>query len=360
MKNVPAVATAAVALALAGVFAVLGVKMKNQLSSELTEAENTESSVSYNQLTSYDFGEDYPAESFTSYTDPLALSSDVILPSPSLPSSVTAENSSSQSSEADTSPTSDAAKSETSSVVERITSVTASVNAAFKEAFSMPKVPKYIPRESNINFDEAMLASYMYEPDGNYYYTNDKKAWQTRFGYNEVYDRLAVITAMYYDTVRTTFSFEGKDWLVQIWKGQYGYYFVGEEIGVYTKERSSSSQYMSAEKSDWLKMEMCFVWDEDHNGNYKPRFSRPYDDYWWCTGFVVGLESSTAIRTREQFRMVAHITFKNTEMATLFANAFEANGFKRVSKLDNNVKDTFVQIGPDVAFVWQSINQHVI
>lgn len=47
-------------------------------------------------------------------------------------------------------------------------------------------------------------------------------------------------------------------------------------------------------------------------------------------------------------------------MANAFCKAFEANGFKRVAKLNNNVKDTFVQVGPDVAFVWQSINQHVI
>ena len=234
------------------------------------------------------------------------------------------------------------------------------MNTAFKEAFSMPRVPKYVATESKVDFDKASLASYKYYPDGDYYYTDDKNAWQKGFGYNQVYDSLAIASWMYYDTVRTTFDFEGKNWLIQIWKGQYGYYFVGEEIGVYTKEKSSGNQYVCADKTDWLKMEMCFVWDEDHDGNYKPRFIRPYNDYWWCTGFVIGMESAASMRSREQFRMIAHITFKSTEMAELFANAFESNGFKRVAKLDNNVKDTFVQIGPDVAFVWQSINQHKI
>ena len=253
---------------------------------------------------------------------------------------------------------------EEKTLTERITSAAATiattvVNTAFNDAFSMPRVPKYIPSESKIDFNTASLASYKYDPNGNYYYTNDKDAWQKGFGYNQIYDKLAIVSAMYYDTVRTTFNYEGKEWLIQIWKGQYGYSFVGEEIGVYTKTGNTNT-YACADKSDWLKMEMCFVWDENKDGNYQPRFARPYTDYWWCTGFVVGYESKEAMKSREQFRMVAHITFKSEEMARLFANAFEANGFRRVAKLDNSVKDTFVQIGPDVGFVWQSINQHVI
>ena len=74
----------------------------------------------------------------------------------------------------------------------------------------------------------------------------------------------------------------------------------------------------------------------------------------------MGFEADESLVTREQFRLISHITFKDTEMANAFCKAFEANGFKRVAKLNNNVKDTFVQVGPDVAFVWQSINQQVI
>ena len=225
----------------------------------------------------------------------------------------------------------------------------------------MPKAPKYIPPDSKIDFDKAKIASYKYDPEGNYYYTDDKACWQSNFGFNEAYDRLAVVGVIYYDTVRTKFTYGGKEWLIQIWKGQYGYYFVGGEVGVYTRPiGKTGTGYSCAAKEDWLKMEMTFLWDETKTGNYEPELTRPYTEYWWCTGFVVGFEADESLVTREQFRLISHITFKDTEMANAFCKAFEANGFKRVAKLNNNVKDTFVQVGPDVAFVWQSINQHVI
>ncbi len=256
----------------------------------------------------------------------------------------------------------------TAAVTDRVTTavntaaeLTTFVNAKFSEVFTMPKAPKYIPPDSKIDFDKAKIASYKYDPEGNYYYTDDKACWQSNFGFNEAYDRLAVVGVIYYDTVRTKFTYGGKEWLIQIWKGQYGYYFVGGEVGVYTRPiGKKGTGYSCAAKEDWLKMEMTFLWDETKTGNYEPELTRPYTEYWWCTGFVVGFEADESLVTREQFRLISHITFKDTEMANAFCKAFEANGFKRVAKLNNNVKDTFVQVGPDVAFVWQSINQHVI
>lgn len=245
--------------------------------------------------------------------------------------------------------------------VQAVTELTTLVNTKFSEVFTMPHAPKYIPPNSKIDFDKAKIASYKYDPEGNYYYTDDKECWQSNFGFNEAYDRLAVVGVIYYDTVRTKFTYGGKEWLIQIWKGQYGYYFVGGEVGVYTRPiGKKGTAYSCASQEDWLKMEMTFLWDETKTGNYEPELTRPYTDYWWCTGFVVGFEADESLITREQFRLISHITFKDTEMANAFCKAFEANGFKRVAKLNNNVKDTFVQVGPDVAFVWQSINQSSI
>ncbi len=245
--------------------------------------------------------------------------------------------------------------------VQAVTELTTLVNAKFSEVFTMPHAPKYIPPDSKIDFDKAKIASYKYDPEGNYYYTDDKACWQSNFGFNEAYDRLAVVGVIYYDTVRTKFTYGGKEWLIQIWKGQYGYYFVGGEVGVYTRPiGKKGTGYSCAAKEDWLKMEMTFLWDETKTGNYEPELTRPYTEYWWCTGFVVGFEADESLVTREQFRLISHITFKDTEMANAFCKAFETNGFKRVAKLNNNVKDTFVQVGPDVAFVWQRINQHII
>ena len=166
---------------------------------------------------------------------------------------------------------------------------------------------------------------------------------------------MAPVTMMYYDTVRTKFVYGGKEWLIQMWKGQYGYAFVGGEVGVYTRKVGAGGTHFNcAKQEDWLKMEMCFMWDENGTGEYRPIFNRDYTEYWWCTGFVVGFDGAT---NRHQFRLVTHITFKDEEMATAFCEAFEANGFKRVSSLNSSNLDSFVQVGADVGIVWQNINQ---
>lgn len=246
----------------------------------------------------------------------------------------------------------------TTDIAEKTTAPATTVSHGdFNKVFSLPKAPIYIPPDTDLDFSKINLASYKYDPDGNFYYTDDKECWQKNFGFNEVYDTFAPLTMMYYDTARTTFEYGGKEWLIQIWKGQYGMAFVGGEVGVYTRNIGSvGSHFVCADKEDWLNMEMAFMWDEYETGEYRAVFNRDYDKYWWATGFVVGFPNGSLRQTLKEFRLVTHITFKDAEMANAFCEAFEENGFRRVSKLNNNEPDTFVQVGSDVAFVWQNIN----
>ncbi len=223
----------------------------------------------------------------------------------------------------------------------------------FNKVFKMPVAPQYIEPDVNVDFDTAKVLSYKYDPDGGYFYTDDKNCWQQNFGFNEGYDSMAPLGMMNYDTVRVKFVYDNQEWLVQMWKGQYGYAFVGGEVGLYNRKLGSSgTHYNCAKQDDWLNMEMAFVWDRNHDGNYQTIFTRDYEEYWWCTGFVPGLETGAP---RDQFRLVTHITFESEEMANAFCEEFEKQGFRRVSKLNNGEIDTFVQVGADVAFVWQDI-----
>lgn len=329
----------AVAAAIVAVTAILGVKM----ASGGPDAKPVEGN-SYVQP-SEESTQFYPFQSETRFEVPT--SDEFEVPLMTAAESETTAVPSTEAGTAQSQPLTDA--------TEKVTQLTTLINKAFSDSFTMPKAPKYIPPDTDINFDTASIASYKYDPDGNYYYTDDKNAWQSNFGFNKGYDSMAPITMMYYDTVRTEFTYDNQEWLVQIWKGQYGYAFVGGEVGVYTRKvGSGGSHYNCADKKDWLKMEMCFMWDENATGEYRPVFNRDYTDYWWCTGFVVGFDGG---KNRHQFRLVTHITFKDVEMANAFCEAFEANGFKRVSSLDSNDLDSFVQVGADVGFVWQNINQ---
>lgn len=342
--------TSGVAAAIVCIIAVLAVNM-NSFSNPAIEPQLSDSN-SFSYENNFTESESYVESTKQSWLESLFSTKDETL------SSALQGSTSSQSSETVSQTEEAESSSAAATVTEAITQLTSLIADEFSKVFKMPKAPSYIPPDTKIDISSINLASYKYYPEGNYYYTDDKDCWQKDFGFNEVYDKLAPVTIMYYDTVRTTFEYDNKEWLIQIWKGQYGYCFVGGEVGIYTRKIGSSGTHFScADKSDWLNMEMAFIWDEYNDGNYSPIFTRPYEKYWWCTGFVVGFPNKNIRKTREEFRLVTHITFKDNEMATAFCNAFEKNGFARVSKLDNNEPDTFVQVGADVAFVWQNINQ---
>ncbi len=231
-----------------------------------------------------------------------------------------------------------------------------------------PTSPNYGDTQSGVNIkdlideDGVQVAGYRYSNDG-YYYTDDKDCWQMNAGYNEVYDNMAPMTAMFIDQVRLRFNYGGKDWMIQLWKGQYGWLLVGAEIGLYTQDEGVNTgnvneinHYNCADKEDWLYMSMDCYWAEGNNGHYKKVFSRPYAKYWWPTGFVKGqLTKYTWPRT--ELKMKARITFKDTQMANLFVEELRKSGFVRASGTASNqlVDDSYYQSGADVWFLWSTV-----
>lgn len=159
--------------------------------------------------------------------------------------------------------------------------------------------------------------SYMFDTEGNFYYTNEDP-WQRSFGFNELYDIGAAFVCMYYDTMRIYFEYDDKDWLIQFWKGQYGYVFIGSEIGVYNKPTSRTLEhYDCASDEDSLKMSQTTY----RNG--EEIFTRGYGTYWWCTGFVPGMLESFA--DRSELTMEARITMKDSTMKAAFVAGLDEN-----------------------------------
>ena len=201
---------------------------------------------------------------------------------------------------------------------------------------------------------------YRYDASGDFYYTDDKDCWQSNAGYNEVYDNMAAAAAMHIDQVRIRFTYDKKDWMIQLWKGQYGFLLVGAEIGVYTApegtytgETGAVNHYNCADKEDWLKMDMTMYWKENNKGSYKKAFEREYDYYWWATGFVKGqLTKYTYPRT--ELKLKSRITFKSEAMADLFVQGMRESGFARALGSNQLVDDSFYQKGADVWFLWHT------
>lgn len=178
---------------------------------------------------------------------------------------------------------------------------------------------------------------YKYDANGDVYFT-DKDPWQRNFGFNELYDVGASFIVFYYDTVRCKFNYANKDWMIQFWKGQYGFVFIGAEIGVYNKPATRKVEhYDCASDEDSLKMSMtCYRKGEEI-------FSRKYATYWWCTGFVPG--KLDKFSDRSELTVKCRITTKDYKMLLAFCGALEENGFE----LNKN----YTTSGLDVFITWQ-------
>lgn len=197
---------------------------------------------------------------------------------------------------------------------------------------------------SDININQAAqtsqgFMSYLFNDEGNFYYTEDDP-WQRHFGFNKVYDFGAQFVFMYYDTARIYFDYGEKNWMVQMWKGQYGGVFIGAEIGVYTKPKDREVEhYDCANDDEALKMDMSFY----RNG--EELLSRDYGRYWWCTGFVPGKLKKYS--DRSELSIKTRITMKDKTMRKAFVE-----GLKNCEEFNFVEGENFTVDGLDVFINW--------
>ncbi len=192
--------------------------------------------------------------------------------------------------------------------------------AAPSTTTTAPTTTKQTVASTDKNIQQAAqtsqgFMSYLFNDEGNFYYTEDDP-WQRHFGFNKVYDFGAQFVFMYYDTARIYFDYGDKNWMVQMWKGQYGGVFIGAEIGVYTKPKDRSvDHYDCANDEEALKMDMTFY----RNG--EELLSRDYGKYWWCTGFVPGKLKKYS--DRSELNINSRITMKDKTMRKAFIKGLE-------------------------------------
>ncbi len=207
------------------------------------------------------------------------------------------------------------------------------------------------------------VLSYQYDYDYGYYYANDKKSWQRNFGFARVYDYVAPYVGMEYDYIRVFFTYDEEDFLVQLWKGQYGALY-GGEIGIYNRDEAGKKSdaftfYAAASDKYWPIMDMS-VYHQENEGDrpdkYKLLFKRPVDRYWWCTGFVMG--TLRQYEPADELRIEATITFRDAQMASLFANGLRDCGFTMAAEKQYMGIDSYhYDGGTAVSVSWQGISE---
>ena len=225
--------------------------------------------------------------------------------------------------------------------------------------FPMKVVKNENQFNSYLEFNHLLSFQYCYDDCG-YYYANDKKSWQKGFGFARIYDYMAPYIGFEYDYERVFFTYDNQDFMVQLWKGQYliGY---GGEIGIYHRDadglkRDENILYNAADEKYWPIMDMS-VYHQKNEGDapedYEFMFRRPVDKYWWCTGFVPGMVREN--NPVDEIRIEAVITFRDSEMATAFANELGNLGFKKAETADAVEIDGYHINGADVTISWQNL-----
>lgn len=241
--------------------------------------------------------------------------------------------------------------------------ITASATVNGKKATASVEINVTLKNNLALDFlTKYSLLSYNYSYRDNYFYTNKDNAWQHNFGYSALYDLAAPYILLEYDYVRVHFNYEGKDWMIQLWKGQYGMVFYGCECGVYCKPHSDKEDtaftfYQCAEKEDRLKMQTSLYRDKSilRTGNYEHEFTTPYESTWWSTGFKPG--HLNIEEPANELRQTGIITLKDKNMTKLFADGLKECGFKQVSSKDKIVNDSFYVDGNNVTYQWQEISE---
>jgi len=195
------------------------------------------------------------------------------------------------------------------------------------------------------------LLSLRYYPGDEYLY-HTKYAYQWLFGFNETYDELSYMVGCSYDTLRFEFNYGGRDWLLQVWKGAYGYgLFTGGEIGLYSKNQGSPiKHYQGAATKDWIGIEFSIYNRQDK------LFTRPMEDTWWVTGFKRYILQD---QNRSNLTMEAELRFQSEGMAAAFAQAMADKGFALAPKaslvLDRSYNtERYTLGGSTVRFLWKN------
>ncbi|MBQ2846937.1 MAG: DUF4474 domain-containing protein [Clostridia bacterium] len=144
-------------------------------------------------------------------------------------------------------------------------------------------------------------------------------AWTRDFGFCLFYDIFSYTTPFFfYNTRRIKFDYDGLEWMIQIWKGNY-IISNGAEVGIYSRDESRFGTYYDC-ATDEQMMEMSM---ELYHGD-DLIFSRPKQLHWWLTGFRI----TDNLYPAKTMTLKFSIDMKDEEMLDAFCNAID-NHYRR-------------------------------
>ena len=143
--------------------------------------------------------------------------------------------------------------------------------------------------------------------------------WQRKFGFSVLYDAFSHSSPLFnYTTRRFIFDYAGKEWLIQIWKGNYAMITNGAELGVYNRPQGKIGLfYGSASDDEMMPMSIELLHGDE------VLFSRPVTLHWWSNCF----KFTKTLYLPQTLTMNFTLTFPDAEMLAAFTDAVENEGF---------------------------------
>lgn len=174
--------------------------------------------------------------------------------------------------------------------------------------------------------DKCRFLNELVEPLGYWYdlrqdiFTSTPDAWQKYYGYGAIYDKLAPYGSMVFDSLPIYFDYDGKTWLIECWKGQYGIN-TGSELGVYRADgiipphKRKTTIFSAVPEEEYLDMRTELIREG------KPIASL-CGTHWWLTIFFMGLFSRP-----DELSLHISIRFPDLEMRDAFLDALLDRGY---------------------------------
>lgn len=148
-----------------------------------------------------------------------------------------------------------------------------------------------------------------------------RDAWQREMGYGKIYDEKAPGMSMIIDCEPLYFVYNGRSYMLELWKGQYGI-TTGAEIGLYVSDEVETEHperlfYRCISNEEMLPIRFVL--------RKKGRILMIRDAiHWWLTGFVLGEFSEP-----EELGMDVTVAFPDYRMRNAFYDALLRAGYHK-------------------------------
>lgn len=189
---------------------------------------------------------------------------------------------------------------------------------------------------------------YNYDAKEGVFYT-ELDSWQRSGNYIKHYDAVAPLGNMTFLTTKVDFDYNGLNWRLQFWKGQYGP-FGGAEIGVYNKIPGQTDElYFCADDDHLMYMTYdCYLTAQDYRSGNK-FFTRGWQKHWWLTGFKRATVTPTDMVMHARIR-----TYDSTMHSAMEQGLIQA-GFRKGDA--QTQMDTYRKSGFDFYLLWHSVGE---